>query len=261
LISLLLLATIYPLLHTSNDSAGLTRVPPPGVRTRMNMAMATSAPWIDSNLWKYRRNPNNSYISDLKGKSLIIAMAEAFAAGVPLALETTPDQEKEYQQVLSFLKQIPEGPAKPWVNWILKDEPSAQAAEVMNLMTRRNLLFRVDPKGDVSLAGVKNPYDFMQDLREKLGDEKRLLRLFGSELTVAALFRDGNRVRLHLLNYGTRPVENLRIRIVGKFNPSNIKARVYRDEAPKLKEFVQESGCTEFTLETLPSYAVLDLKE
>jgi len=257
----LLLAVIYPVLHTSHEAAGLTRVSPPGVRTRMNMAMATSAPWIDSNLWKYRRNPRNSYVSDLKGKPLIIAMAEAYAAGVKLAIETTPDQEKEYQQVLAFLKQIPDGPVKPWVNWVLRDDPTPQAAEVMNLMSRRNLLFRVDPKGDVSLAGVKNPYEFMQQLREKLGDDKRLLRLFGSELTVAELARDGNRVRLHLLNYGTRPVEDLRIRLKGKFPQTAVKALVHGDPSPLLKEFVHEDGTTEFTLKSLPSYAVLDFVE
>lgn len=225
----------------------------------MNMAMATSAPWIDSNLWKYRRNPKSSYVSDLKGKPLVIAMAEAFAAGVTLAIETTPEQEKEYQQVLAFLKKLPEGPSKPWVNWVLRDEPGAQAAEVMNLMSRRNLLFRVDPKGDVSLAGVKNPYEFMQELREKLGDDKRLVRLFGSELTVAALSREGNRVRLHLLNYGTRPVENLRVRIKGNYMQKGIWPHVYQSQAANpLTEFVSEDGFTEFTLVSLPSYAVID---
>jgi hypothetical protein len=256
----LLLAAVYPVLHTAKDATGLTRVPPPGVRTRMNMAMATSAPWIDSNIWKYRRNPKASYISDLKSKPLNIAMAEAFSTGVTLALETTPEQDNEYQQVLAFLKQIPEGPNTPWVNFLLQDDQSPQTAEVMNLMARRNLLFRVDPQGERAPKG-KSPYDFMQDLREKVGDEKRVLRLFGSELTVAQLTRDGNRVRLHLLNYGTRPVEDLRIRLKGKYSQSKIKVYSYKAAAPKLKEFVFEDGSTEFTLESLPSYAVIDLTE
>jgi hypothetical protein len=256
----LLLAAVYPVLHTGKDAAGLTRVPPPGVRTRMNMAMATSAPWIDSNVWKYRRNPKATYVSDLKSKPLIIGMAEAFATNVALALETAPEQDGEYQQVLAFLKQIPDGPTTPWVNFVLQDDQSPQTAEVMNLMARRNLLFRVDPRGELAPKGI-SPYDFMQDLREKIGDDKRVLRLFGSELTVAQLARDGNRVRLHLLNYGTRPVEDLRVRLKGKYSQGKIKVYSYKSPASKLNEFVFEDGSTEFTLESLPSYAVIDLSE
>jgi hypothetical protein len=85
------------------------------------------------------------------------------------------------------------------------------------------------------------------------------LRLFGSELTLAVASREGKRVRLHLVNYGQRPVDHLRIRVKGVFGEQNIRAYLYGGIAAKFKDFETGKDYTEFTLESLGAYGVLDL--
>lgn len=256
----LLFAVVYPAIFTGTDTAKYTKVPPPGVQFRRNMAMATSAPWVDSNLWKYRREQKMQYLCDVRQKSVVLAAVEAFMENVNVSLQTAPEQRKDYDEILAFLKQIPEGPTRPWANYAVSDDGSAQAGEVMNLLARRNMLYEVKPGSPIALtAKMTNPYDAMQDIREKFGDEKRNLRLFGSELTLAELSRDGKKVRLQLINYGTRPVEYLRVRLLGKVQQSSLKAYIFRSPNPVFKDWTFEGGATEFTLESLPVFGVLDL--
>lgn len=254
-----LFAAIYPILFTGQDTSQFTKLPAPGVRYRMNMAMATSAPWIDSNIWRYIRNSKANYLSDVREKNVALAMVEAFALAVPVQLQTTPAQQKDFDETLAFLKQIPDGPTTPYTDFTLRDDASFPAGEVLNLLSRRNIQYRIDPQS-TNILGAKmpSPYEHVQQLREKLGDDKRIFRLFGSELTLAYLTRDGKRIRLHLINYGSRPVEHLRLRIQGVFNESQIKTHIYRTTAARLQEFTHEAGYTEFTLTALPLYAVLD---
>ncbi|MCC6366894.1 MAG: hypothetical protein IT165_25515 [Bryobacterales bacterium] len=258
-----LLAAVYPTLFSGSEPAGLVKVPAPGVRYRMNMAMATSAPWVDSNIWRYRRDPKGKYFCDVRGKSVQLAAVEAYSQGVDLSLQTTPEQKEDYDAVLEFLKTVPEGPDKPWADArIASDDGSPQAGEALNLLARRNIFYttqagshgpalRLDSK-------ITNAYEYMQDVREKIGDDKRILRIFGSELTIATPTRDGKHIRLQLVNYSNRPVETLRIRIQGHYTEKNIHARVFKVAEPHLSEFVHEGNYTEFTLEELPLYAVLD---
>ena len=65
------------------------------------------------------------------------------------------------------------------------------SGEMMNLMARKNLLFKLvkkaDPKLDLNLKPEgKNPQKYAVDARQKLGDEKRLVRIYGSETTLIA---------------------------------------------------------------------------
>lgn len=254
-----LLAAALPVLFTGSDVAGYQKAPPPGVRYRMNMASATTSPWVDSNLWRYRRNPKGNYLCDVKEKSVITAMAEAFSIGVKLSLQISPKQQEDFDRMLAFLKAIPDGPTRPWVNFTVSDDGSFQAGEVMNLLSRRSIGYALAPKGDYALtAKMTNPYEAMQDIREKLGDNRRVIRLFGSELTLAEAAREGNRVRLHLINYGSRPVDHLRIRIQGVYREPDIKVHLLGPAIPKLKDFESGKDYTEFTLETLGAYGVLD---
>ncbi|MBS1830572.1 MAG: hypothetical protein JST93_35050 [Acidobacteria bacterium] len=257
-----LFAAALPILFTGTDTAGYQKATAPGVRYRMNMAMATSSPWVDSNLWRYQRNHQASYLCDTKGKSVVVAMAEAHSTGVKLALQIAPEQQADFDKMTAFLQQIPGGPSKPWVNFTVSDDGSFQAGEVMNLLSRRSIPYSVATKGDYALtAKMTNAYEAMQDIREKLGDDKRVLRLFGSELTLAVAAREGNRVRLHLINYGQRPVEYLRLRVHGVFREANIKAYLYGGIAPKFKDLETGKDYTEFTLESLGPYGVLDLTQ
>jgi hypothetical protein len=260
-----LVAAALPVVFSGGDPARYTRVPAPGVRYRMNMATATSAPWIDSNLWRYRRAPERSYLVDAREKQLPLILAEAHAAGAALAVEIAPAQKKEFDSMLAFLRPLPDGPTGEWANVTISEDGSAQAAEALSLLTRRNLLYRILKSNDTVKAdfrltsAITNPYEFMLQIREKVGDERRLLRLFGSELTLARLTRDGNRVRLRLVNYGSRPVESLRVRLHGRYRPENIRAYVYENPAAKIFDQIEDGGYTEFSLDRLPVYGVVDL--
>jgi len=255
-----LFAAVLPILFTGSDTAGYQKAIAPGVRYRMNMASATSSPWVDSNLWRYLRNPQANYLCDTKGKSVVTAMAEGFSTGVKLALQTAPEQKADFDKMHEFLRQIPDGPSQPWVNFTVSDDGSFQAGEVMNMLSRRSIGFRVAPKGDYALtAKMTNAYEAMQEIREKLSDDRRVLRLFGSELTLAVAAREGNRVRLHLVNYGQRPVDHLRLRVQGRFRQQSIKTYLYGGVAAKLMDFEAGKDFTEFTLETLGPYGVIDL--
>jgi hypothetical protein len=254
------IATLFP----GGEPTGYQKVPAPGVRYRMNMATATSAPWIDSNLWRYRRKPAERYLCDVKGKQVTaLAMAEAFATGVNVALDTTPEQKAEYEKMAAFLKALPDGPRQPWTNFTISDDGSPQTAEVMNLLSRRNLLYRIAPAGqaDFKLEKPANAYDYVLDLRDKFGDDKRAFRLFGTELTIAEVARDGANVRIHLLNYGSRPVDTMRLRIRGNYSSAAAQAHVYGDSAAKLIEWERDGAFTEFTLTALPLYAVIDMQD
>lgn len=253
------IATLFP----GGDATGYEKAPAPGVRYRMNMATATSAPWIDSNLWRYRRKPGAKYLVDVKGKpAAALAVAEGFVAGVNLAVDATPDQKADYDRMSAFLKTIPAGPTQPWTNFTVSDDGSFQTGEVMNLLSRRNLLYKIVPaaKADFKLEKPATPYDYVLDLRDKFGDDKRAFRLFGSELTVAELAREGRKVRIHLVNYGSRPVDTMRIRLRGNYAESAAKVYIYNSDA-KLTEWQRDGAFTEFTLTALPLYGVIDLED
>jgi hypothetical protein len=252
-----------PSLWEGADTSRFTTVPAPGVQMRRNMAMATSSPWIDSNVWQYRRAPGKAYFCDVSAKSVELAMAEAHSQEVELALKIAPAQRKAFDKMTAFLKALPEGPTARWANIAISDDGSGAAAEALNLLSRRNLLYKPGPdaKADLTLRlskDIRNPYDFMREARQKLGDGKRILRLFGSEITLAEVRRDSSRVRIFLINYGTRAVESLRVRIQGHY--SAIEARVYQVPEARLTDAVRDGAFTEFSLSRLPRYAVVDLK-
>ncbi len=258
----MMLLAVIPLLFEGTDTSKFVTVRAPGIEMRRNMAMATSAPWVDSNIWQFRRAPSKSYFSDVTGKSVALAMAEAHSQGVELALRTTPDQRKEYEAMAAFLRTVPEGPTAVWANLAVTDDGSDAAGEALNLLSRRNLLFTTKPgaKADLKLKADKsitNPYDFAQEARQKLGEDKRLVRLYGSEITIADLRREGNKVRLSLIQYGRRPSDAPRIRVRGHY--SNVRALVYGTGEMQVTDLTTDGAYTEFTLPSLPLYAVLDL--
>ena len=69
------------------------------------------------------------------------------------------------------------------------------------------------------LEDAKNPGTVAQVVRANLTDEKRSLRIYGSQVVVARLTASGGHVRLHLLNYAgaDRKVEGIRVRVLGQY--------------------------------------------
>src|SRR3989442_11614340 len=100
----------------------------------------------------------------------------------------------------------------------------------MNLLARRNFLFQVvqapSPRFRINIAvgstaypreDAADPSAFALKIRRQLTDEERSLRVYGSEVVIARLTRDATRIRVHLLNYGGREIEGLRIRLRGGY--------------------------------------------
>ena len=139
----------------------------------------------------------------------------------------------------------------------------------MNLLIRRNLLFRTGKHGEKSplvvelgtkdfpKAAAANPSDFAVTVRQKLTDEKRAVRVYGSENVITRFESDGKVARVHVLNYGTRGVEGIRIRVRGVFK--NAATNVFAMPGAKVEELMTEGGFTEFTLMEMKQYAVVDL--
>jgi hypothetical protein len=82
-----------------------------------------------------------------------------------------------------------------------------------------------------------------------------LLRLYGSEAVLGRFLRDASR-RLHLLNYGGRPIEGLRVRLLWSW--AQPEALVFGEGRAAVEDYVTGAGATEFSLGTLGAYAVVD---
>ena len=93
--------------------------------------------------------------------------------------------------------------------------------------------------------------------RRKLTDEKRSLRVYGSENVIARLESDGRTARLHILNYGQRPVEGIRFRVSGKYKNASLNA--FGVPGAEVQEMMVDGDATEFTVLELRQYAVVDL--
>jgi hypothetical protein len=173
--------------------------------------------------------------------------------------------------MLAFLSSLPEVALPALADVAVQDDGSPVVGEVLNLMARRNLLFKVvrDPAPDVRLnvrigskefprQPAQSPDAFALAVRRRLTDERRSLRLYGSEAVLGRLARDATRARVHLLNYGGRPIEGLRIRLLGSWAPP--EALVFGEGRAAVEDYATGGGATEFSLGTLGPYAVVDLR-
>jgi hypothetical protein len=277
---LLLFAAILPCLVS--DQAGSTCPPDrvtagqklsaPGVQYRMNEASATRSPWVDANGWRMERSPQAHFYYEVQGETAALAAAEAFAYQGNAAIRSDAKGAEAFARMLSFIRQIKPLEMPPLANIGIIDDGSDAVGELMNLLSRRNLLFRVvaapDPHLDVNVrlgstqfpkTDADDPNRLAHKIRSQLTDDKRLVRIYGSEVVIVRLTGDGNRARLQVLNYANRPVMGLRIRILGSYPKQD--AAVFGAPAQRLQDVVVESKATEFTLPELSRYAVIDLSK
>jgi hypothetical protein len=261
-------------LPTGAEAAGFEVVPPPGLRNVPNEAQATTAAWIDSNAWRFQRGLRKAHYSKLPPGSASLAAAEAFTFDVDAILNPEPAEVAEVGRMLRFLKAQPPLSLPAMANIGVVDDGSAAMAEVLNMLTRRNLLYRVVPRPDRQLdltvqlgtrdfpkEAVANPSDFAARVREKLGDDRRLVRLYGTSSAIAHLTGDGRRARLNLLSYGRGRggQQSVRVRVLGRYQPSRFAA--YGAAADASLADVQNPGkATEFLLPTFSTIAIVDLQ-
>lgn len=254
------------------ERAARVEIPPPGVAGRAEVASATLRPWVDANGWRFLRSPEARFRCDVPARASAFAAAEAFAYGADVVLGVEPDGLEDFGRMLAFVGSLPAADLPPAADVAIQDDRSDTFEEILNLMARGNLLFRVvrEPAADVPLnvrigsaefprESAEDPAAFALSVRRRLTDEKRSLRLYGSEAVLGRLLRDGSRARLHLLNYGGRPVEGLRVRLLGTWAPPEV--RVFGEARADAQDYVTRNGATEFSLPSLGPYAVIDLAE
>ncbi len=256
------------------DRAQAARATTPKVEYHIDVASATRVPWVDANGWRFERPPARAYFYDVPAGSAALAAAEAYTYGAEAAIRAAQEDLPAFGRMLRFLTQIgqPRLPAKANIGVI--DDGSEVMSEVLNLMARHNLLFHVirapDSKYDVNIRlgggeyGVDysredaaNPYEFAMKIRRRLTDEKRLVRIYGSNVVLVHLEGEGSRARLHLLNYGGAAVRGLRLRVLGAYRQGKVAAFEHADAA--LGEYSVEDNATEFTVSQMGTYAVVDL--
>jgi hypothetical protein len=243
----------------------------PGIDTKVAVASATRSPWINANAWRFRRDPAASYLYVDAARKSALALAEAFAYGVRAAVQTGSEDMPRAAAMLRFLKSVADPGSSPLADVVFVDDGSAQAGEAMNLLARRNILFRrvstaAKVEGKVVRIGsaefpkslTANPADFAYAVRRWIGDSRRLLRIYGSENVLAHVTTTPGGVRVHLLNYTANAVEGVRVRVRGRFTGVSLRVFDAPDATPD--EVTHPDDATEFTIREMNEYAVCDLK-
>jgi hypothetical protein len=254
------------------DAAKFVKLPAPGVEYKMDVAAATSLPWVDANGWRFARDGSPAYYYSVPWHKAPLAAAEAYANGVDAAVHLDPRELAAFGKMQAFLRTIEIPPLPAMANIGIVDDGSDETGEVMNLMARRNLLFRVvpapDPNCDLNVQigtaefskdDAADPFGFATLVRKKLTDAKRLVRLYGSDVVLARMNGGATRVRLHLINYGGGKVDGLRVRVRGEYARGTLAAFGIQDTA--LADYTIADGGTEFTIPSMNVYAVVDLKK
>jgi hypothetical protein len=245
-------------------------LPAPGIRARADRASPTRTPWIDANGWRFRRNPAGQYAYDVPAGKAALAAAEAYVYGADAVLKIDPADLENLGRMMAFLAPLPANELPDVVDLAVVDDGSPPLGELLNLLVRRNLLFRIvkepSPQYRVNVQlGTKeyplreagDPSALALKVRRQLTDEQRTLRIFGSEVVIGRLTGQAGHVRLHLLNYGGREIEGLRIRLRGAYPEG--AADVAGPGRLMLEERVVADGATEFTVPRLGPYGVIDL--
>lgn len=250
------------------DPLRATRLVAPSVDYRANQATPSRTPWLNANGWRFLRRPGGLFFYDVKGPQAALAAAEAFAYGANAIIRTDAAGLRPFGEMLRILRGVSGDDLAPVADIGFVDDGSAAAGEVMNLMSKVNLLFRVvrapDPSmkinvklgtRDYPLEDAKNPIKVAQAARANLSDDRRSVRLYGSPVVVARLTGAPGRLRVQFLNYAgaERRIEGLRVRVLGDYS----KAVAMPDS--KILDWVNQDGGTEFTLPEIRTYAVVDL--
>jgi hypothetical protein len=246
------------------------KLPAPRVAERANVASATRRPWIDANGWRFVRHPAGKFYYDLPRGRSAMALAETFAYKADAVLKIDPADLREAGAMLAFINSLPGESYPPVADIGVIDDGSPETGEVMNLLTRRNLLFKIisapAPQLKVNIklgskeypkTAAADPSAFAQKIRQRLGDENRSLRVYGTETVICRLTGDGSRARLHILNYGGREIYGSRARVRGNY--SRVEARGFGLGRVEPEDFVNDETGAEFSIPKMGIYAVVDL--
>jgi hypothetical protein len=261
--------TVTPL--TPAELAAREALPTPGITSNAGVASPTRSPYITSNGWRVRRHHGGQYAYDAAAGRGALATAEAFTYGADAVLKVDPADVPDVGRLLAFLTQLPPRELPDVADIGVVDDGSPEVGEVMNLLARRNLLYQIvkEPSARAFAVTIKlgtaafpraeaaNPSTFALKVRHKLTDAHRSLRIYGSEAVIARLTGEGDRLRLHLVNYGGRVIEGLRVRVNGNYREDAAYAAGTGKIA--LGDVTHAGGATEFSVPSMGVYAVIDL--
>ena len=261
------------------DAAAFQEVPHAGLRLVPTVARATNVPWIDSNGWRFQRGLQKAHYAKLPAGSAALAAAEAFTFNVDAIVNPDPKDVEELGNMLRFLKANAQPPLPPLADLAVVDDGSSVMSEALNMLTRRNLLYRVvsaperAPGVTVQLGTAdfpkemaKNPVEFAARVRAKIGDDNRLVRLYGTSTVIARLTGDGKRARLYLLSFdrnrrqqGNDP-QAIRVRLRGRYQPAKFAAYGAAADAA-LTDLRHDGSTTEFWVPSFSPLALIDLDQ
>jgi hypothetical protein len=251
--------TVTPV--SENELKARIQLTPPGIDRKVMVASATSAPWVDANGWRFRRSPGKEFTSEVPQGRAALAAAEAYAYDAKAIFWIQPVDLDAFGDMLRFLRSIPDRDLPEFADFGFIDDGSENAAEILNLLTRRNLLYKVvraaDPQLKLNFPTTSDdPHLFAAKVREKLTDTQRSLRVYGSEVVLCRLLGNGNDARVHLINYGHNRIDGIRLRVRGTYKRGKIYTMT-PEEQPQ--DWTTVDGFTEFSIPELGTYAVVDL--
>jgi hypothetical protein len=256
------------------DPSKAVKLAAPSVEYRANQATASRSPWLDANGWALIRRPAGRYYYDAPGPAAALAAAEAFSYGANALVHTDAAGLKPFAEMLRFLRSVEVLDLPPVADIGFLDDGGDVAGEVLNLMLRNNLLVSVLAKPDphlklnVRLGTKEFPMEEAQDpsvmahiVRGRLTDERRSLRIYGTQVVLARLLGNGGHLRVLLLNYdgARRPVDGLRVRVLGRY--AKHRAEAAGASNVQLLDYAVDDEATEFTLPSLATFAVVDLSK
>jgi hypothetical protein len=250
------------------------KLPAPGITFHMSEASASRVPWVNSNGWRFMRQPNARFSYDVKCDAAPLAAAEAFCYNAVALIQTDQSGLAPLGEMLKFLRTLGPNDGSPVADIGFIDDGSPISAEVMNLLVRDNLMFKIvhapDPdlkltvrlgSKEYPLQEAKNPDLMEHKIRANLTDARRLIRIYGTSVVVARVTgKPGSDLQIHLLNYGSPDgtrVGAFRVRVLGRYS----KAQLHSFGSPngQLTDYTPEQAATEFTVPDLKTYAVVDL--
>jgi hypothetical protein len=254
------------------SGAARTKLPAPRIDRKIAVASATTSPWIVANGWRFLRSPGGSFLSEAPAGSTVLAMSEAFAYRADVAVKIADSDLPAAASFQQFLAALPEAQIPPVADVTFVDDGTALAGEALNLMLRRNLLVRAARESEPASGTLRvkigddafpkslasNPDQFAIAVRRKLTDEKRTIRIYGSEMVLAQLEGSSEQKRLHLINYNRNPMEGLRIRIRGEYKSIKLSCFGYQGSTPE--DVSAAGGFTEFSIPEFKEYALVELR-
>jgi hypothetical protein len=255
------------------DPAKMVSISGPTIRFRGNVASPSRLPWVTLNGWRYLRHPGAKFYVTATAENAALAAAEAFSYGADAAIKTDDAGIDSLGQMIDFLRNVGESNLPALANLGYIDDGSSESGEFMNLLVRRNLLFKIVSQPDPSfLVNVKigeplyprseasNPKLLTEKVRAVVTDPMRLIRVYGTDVVIGRLLGNDGSDRLYLINYGgpRHPVPGLRVRVLGEFRSQH--AIQFGQSSVSLQDVTIRDGATEFTIAQLSLFAVVDLK-